>query len=215
MLRRGRYSHKTTRDWVCNLARFFVFISEEMQQAESKNGNSIVVLVIGIASIIITISDCILWGCLPYRIGPNHFLQFQWAGWLIPVCFCTAVPAIVLSFAYRRRFLFTLVLSSFVLFFVVVMSGGVHSGGDPRIWCYFNLRQIDAAKQELAGEHGLTNETPVTVEQISQYIDGGFANLKCYDGGSYVIEPVGTEPRCTVHGSVNEIDESETKQIDQ
>jgi len=90
--------------------------------------------------------------------------------------------------------------------FFLFSFGGPHSGPNPEAWCYNNLRKIDAAKYQLAEKNNLTNGTVVTSEQISPYIEGGFASLKCAEHGQYVINPIGTEPRCSFHRSMSEME---------
>jgi hypothetical protein len=80
--------------------------------------------------------------------------------------------------------------------------GGVHSGANPGSWCFNNLRKIDGAKAQLEQAKNLTNGTPVTIVEISPYVEGGIEGLKCYEKGKYSIGLVGTAPRCSVHGSL-------------
>jgi len=109
------------------------------------------------------------------------------------------------SIVFHRKLLFIVGFLSLVSL-LVLGSGGPHSGPNTQAWCYNNLRKIDAAKQQLALELGLTNGSVVTLQQISKYINGGSESLKCFDGGTYIIGPIGTEPRCTIHGSESKME---------
>jgi hypothetical protein len=186
------------------VAELFTLGMERMQPTPLKRGISIVALVIGTASIIITISALTLDKTLPYRIGPNQYAQYLWTERLSITSTFVAIAAMIFSAASRQRLLFVLVFLS--LASLIMFAGGVHSGPDTQAWCYNNLRSIDAAKQQLAQEDKLTNGATVTAEQISKYIDGGFDSLKCAEHGRYIIGPIGTEPRCTVHGSMSEME---------
>jgi hypothetical protein len=67
--------------------------------------------------------------------------------------------------------------------------------------CIDNLREIDAAKNELALEHNLTNGTVVTVNQVTNYLIHGIMP-KCPSGGIYIIGKIGETPICSIHGDV-------------
>jgi hypothetical protein len=115
----------------------------------------------------------------------------------------------VFSVVSRQRFLF--VLGFLSLASLMLFMGGANSGPNPEAWCYNNLGKIEAAKQRLA----LTNGASVTTEQIAKYMEGGLDSLQCAEHGSYIIGPVGTEPRCTLHGSVSEMEARWRKEMNQ
>ena len=73
-------------------------------------------------------------------------------------------------------------------------------GTAQNVSCINNLRQIDAAKEQAAMALSLTNGAAVSEAQVSEYIRGGFTGLKCKAGGTYALNPVGTDPTCTVAG---------------
>ena len=140
---------------------------------------------------------------LPYRIGPSYYAQFLWVGRLSAVSFTVAVFVSVLGFATRQGIPIGLGLLTLVL---LALQGVVHSGPNPQAWCFNNLREIDAAKEQLRLKNNLTNGAVVMAEQISPYIAGGFASLECAEKGTYTINPIGTEPRCSFHGSMSEME---------
>ena len=76
---------------------------------------------------------------------------------------------------------------------------------NPKAWCCNNVRWIKNGKEQCAREHSLTNGAVVTVGQISQYMKGEFADLKCAKGGAYSINPIGIDARCSFHGTMNEM----------
>lgn len=149
---------------------------------------------------------------LPYRIGPNYYTQYLWVFRFAEVSLAAAVAALVLGIVARRKLYVGLALMPVV--FLVVCIGGVHSGPNPQAWCYNNLRRIEAAKWELAQKNNLTNGTVVTAEQLSPYIEGGFSSLKCAEHGVYTINPIGTEARCSVHGSLSEMEAAWKAEMD-
>jgi len=69
--------------------------------------------------------------------------------------------------------------------------------------CISNMCFIDSGKEQYALEHGLTNGSVVTREQIAEYINGGWQHFDCFSAGGdkYIIGKIGEEPRCPVHGS--------------
>jgi competence protein ComGC len=63
--------------------------------------------------------------------------------------------------------------------------------------CVSNLRQLDAAKETYAFENNLTSGAVVVSANIwPEYIKGQFP--VCPSGGTYSINPVGTEPLCSI-----------------
>jgi len=64
--------------------------------------------------------------------------------------------------------------------------------------CNNNLWAIRLAKEEWARlDHITTNATPVK-RDLAPWIIGGVP--KCPSGGIYTLGPVGTNPRCSIHG---------------
>lgn len=141
---------------------------------------------------------------LPYRIGPANYARYLWAVRLSIVALVTPVLAIGLGIASRQRLPILLGVCSLVACYVFAPLS-VHSGASPKAWCYFSLRRIDGAKAQVELQRNLTNGVVITAEELSPLIDGGFQSLKCYERGVYSIGPVGTDPRCSVHGSLSEI----------
>jgi hypothetical protein len=121
------------------------------------------------------------------------------------------VPALVLGLVARRKLYIGLALMPLVL---LAFIGGVHSAPNPQAWCRSNLREIEMAKEQLAQKNGLTNGATVTAEHISPYIEGGFGNLECAEHGTYTINPIGTEARCSVHGSMSEMEAAWKAEMD-
>ena len=167
--------------------------------------------VLCIAAVILGASTFIVDKFLPYRIGPNYYALYLWVETLAPVALAVVILSLFLGVAARQWFFVMLALLG--LFFIFSL-GMVHSGPNPEAWCFNNLRTIDGAKNELAEKNNLTNGTVVTSEQISPYIQGGFASLKCVERGEYIINPIGIEPRCTFHGSMSEM-EAKWKKLSQ
>lgn len=159
--------------------------------------------VFGVIAIVLATCCFILDKFLPYRIGPTYYTFFLWMEALVVVSLGVVILALLLGVASGQWRSCILAAIGLVMIFSM---NPVHSGPNPGAWCYNNLRKIDAAKNELAEKNSLTNGTIVTSEQISTYIEGGFASLECADHGKYIINPIGTEPRCTFHGSMSEME---------
>ena len=70
--------------------------------------------------------------------------------------------------------------------------------------CHNNMRQIDAAKEMAAPEHGHEDGDTIPDEQVSEYVKGGLSSLICPKEGNYTINPLGKEPECSVHGSLSD-----------
>jgi hypothetical protein len=71
--------------------------------------------------------------------------------------------------------------------------------------CINNLRQIDAAANEFALEHQLTNGSPINFpNDLTPYIKlNSASNIPgCPNGGSYSIKRVGEAPTCSIGSNV-------------
>jgi hypothetical protein len=75
-----------------------------------------------------------------------------------------------------------------------------HPQNDAERNCWGNLRHIEAAKEQWGlAESKRTGDLPV-VEGVDEYIRYGHPS--CPSNGRYLYEPLGVDPRCTVHGVV-------------
>jgi hypothetical protein len=184
-----------------------------MHSTRSSEIVRIVAIAIGITSILVSVSTLALDKGLSYRIGPDDYTRYLWVDRLSVIAPLVAIASIITSIVARQRL--WIVLSFVSLISPFMFLSVVHSGPNPQAWCCNNLREIDAAKEQLAEEAGLTNGTIVTTSQISKYIDGGFDSLKCVEHGSYIIGPIGMDSRCTFHGSESEMQAEWKKEMDQ
>jgi hypothetical protein len=66
--------------------------------------------------------------------------------------------------------------------------------------CINNLRQIAAAKNQWELENGKTNGIVTDADIKPYFMDGNFP--KCPTGGTYIIGPVGEDPKCSIGTSV-------------
>ena len=126
-----------------------------------------------------------------------------------------AVSALAFGISSRKRLPTVLAVMSCALLLLAIRQGGVHSGPNPQAWCYYNLRKIETATSQLVSEKQLTNGAAITGAQISKYIDGGFETLVCAEHGKYIICAVATEARCSVHGSISEMERGWQKEMHQ
>ncbi len=165
---------------------------------------STVASALGVVAIVVAGLSLALDKSLPYRIGPNHYGQYLWVGRPSMVSLVTSVVTMLFSVASRRGLPFLLGLVSLGSLFLFM--GGVHSGPNPQAWCVINLRNIEGSKQQVVQEVGLTSGAVVSPQQISKFINREFNSLRCAEGGQYAIGTVGSEPRCSVHGSMSEIE---------
>jgi hypothetical protein len=176
---------------------------DSIEQIRMSKGFRSVARVLGVIAIVLVATTLILDKSLPYRIGPGNYVLFLSVERLAFASIAVVILALFLGVAARQ---WVCVILTVVGMFFLLSIGGPHSGPNPEAWCYINLRKIDAAKNQLAEKSNLTNGTVVTSEHISAYIEGGFASLECAKHGNYIINPIGTEPRCTFHGSMSEME---------
>ena len=141
---------------------------------------------------------------LPYRISPSHYMLWVWTIRLTWAGLIMAALSLGLGIALGSRRAQIMGLAG--LGIVLLGTGGVHSGPNPTTWCFNNLRKIDAAKEILANSNGLTNGTPIILSQIFPYPTSGDRGLECAKHGKYLLGAIGTDPRCSVHGSISEIE---------
>jgi len=77
--------------------------------------------------------------------------------------------------------------------------------GTPVGICINNLRQIDAAANQFALEHNLTNGAPINFpDDLTPYIKLNSAGKipSCPQGGTYSIKRVGDKPTCSLGTTV-------------
>ena len=165
-------------------------------------GLRIAARVVGIVAFVLSAFTFILDKFLPYRIGPTYYVLYLWVETVVFVSLVVVGLALFLGAASRQWHPCILAAAGLAMLFSM---NPVHSGPNPEAWCFNNLRAIEAAKEQLAENSDLTNGTVVTSEQLSPYIEGGFASLKCAKHGEYIINPIGIEPRCSFHGSMSEM----------
>ena len=158
--------------------------------------------VLGNVAIALGILNFILDKFLPYRIGPSYYTFYLFTEALTIISLGVVILALFVGVASGQWRPCILAVAGLVMLFSM---NPVHSGANPEAWCFNNLRKIEAAKEQLAEDKNLTNGTVVTSEQLSPYIEGGFASLECAKRGEYSINPIDTEPRCTFHGSMSEM----------
>jgi hypothetical protein len=156
---------------------------------------------------------------LPYRIHQGIYTWYLWTERFLPFASLTAlvtmVAALVLGISSRQGLPIILGVVSCALLLFAINQGMVHSGPNSQAWCYNNLRKIEAAKSQFASGTIPTSGAAITGAQISKYIHGGFDTLDCAEHGKYTIGAIGTEARCSVHGSISEMEREWQKKMHQ
>ncbi len=66
------------------------------------------------------------------------------------------------------------------------------------------MRIIDASTEQNALVQNLTDGDIVPREDISSYIRNGIDSLVCPAGGEYQFGTVGTDPACSIHGTLSD-----------
>lgn len=153
-------------------------------------------------AVIVSLITIVLNQSLPFRIGPEAYARYLWSERILFLAIPLTLGAVICAATARRHFL--LGLSVVALLTPFGTSTGVHSGPNPEAWCYNHLRRIQAAKAQLAVAGGLTNGTSISPEKISKLCADDSGHFQCARNGHYIIGSVGTEPWCSVHGSMSE-----------
>ena len=162
-------------------------------------------IALGIATVMASVAALTLDKSLPYRIGFIDYNTYLWVGRLAGISVALAVLAFLSGMAARKGW-FPPGLAIFGLA-PLLLIGGVHSGTNPEAWCINNLRQIENAKGQLAQERGLANGSPVLAADIFRFMPAG-SEPRCAKHGTYIINSIGTDARCTVHGTIPEMEAS-------
>jgi len=67
-----------------------------------------------------------------------------------------------------------------------------------RSTCMENLKQIDSAKEQWAMESGAPNGAAVNMSDVAGvYIRGPVSGPTCPGGGTYTLNPIGSNPTCS------------------
>jgi hypothetical protein len=69
--------------------------------------------------------------------------------------------------------------------------------------CVSNMSQIEAAKQMAAMEHEHREGAVIPEAQLIEYVNAELSSLVCPREGTYTVNPVGTDPECSVHGPLS------------
>lgn len=169
----------------------------------SMKGLASVSIALGVATVVASVTAVALDKTLPYRIGILDYGKYLWVGRLAVISVALAVLAFLTGRVARKGW-FSRGCAIFGLI-PLLLIGGVHSGPNPKMWCFGNLRQIEGAKDQFAQEHGLTNGSPVDPANIFRLMPDG-REPRCAKGGRYVINSIGADVRCTFHGTIREIE---------
>jgi hypothetical protein len=109
------------------------------------------------------------------------------------------------------KFLIIFCGTGFIVVFIsaVIVSyrqTGYHSGTSPAIACINNLRQLDAAANQFALEHQLTNGDHINFpNDLTSYLKldaSGKIAAHCPSGGVYHLSKVGEAPTCSLGSTV-------------
>lgn len=69
--------------------------------------------------------------------------------------------------------------------------------------CLINMSKLDAATEQYALENNLKVGDQAEPEKLSPYLRGGVEAIKCPAGGVYTFGVVGSDPSCSIHGSLS------------
>ena len=162
-------------------------------------------LIFAVIAVTLAVAAVVLPRSLPYRIGPHEYGRYLWSVRLFWMAFIVPIAALLLGIASRQKLSITLAVVSWVFFFLFT-PGFIHSGPNPQAWCYYNLRKIGSAKFQISSENHLPTGTNISIALLSNFIEGGFERLGCAEHGSYTVNTVGSEARCSVHGTMSEME---------
>lgn len=70
--------------------------------------------------------------------------------------------------------------------------------------CVNNMNMIQVAKEKTALAHQYREGANIPEPELSQFLKRDFNGLICHKGGRYIVNPVGQDPACSVHGNLSE-----------
>jgi len=68
--------------------------------------------------------------------------------------------------------------------------------------CVNNMRILDSATEQCALANNLSNGEAAARSEVSAYIKNGIDSLRCPSTGRYTFGTVGTDPTCSIHGTL-------------
>ncbi len=69
--------------------------------------------------------------------------------------------------------------------------------------CVGNMNRIESAKEMVAMQHRYDDGATIPEEKLVEYLPGGLSGLTCPEAGTYTVNPLGTDPECSVHGAMS------------
>jgi hypothetical protein len=161
---------------------------------------------LGLLAVVLGATACALQFSLPYRIGYHQYPRYLWSHRCAGGSVALSCGAILLGCA-ARRFRLPIILA--LIAFVLSMNLGVgfmRSGPMPQWWCHNRLQRVGWVKDSLANTRSLSAGAVVTEEDITAEMRKDGSPFTCAEGGKYTYNPIGVEPRCSIHGSVSEME---------
>lgn len=70
--------------------------------------------------------------------------------------------------------------------------------------CINNMRLLEGATEQSALVNNLRNGDSAHRDDISSYIKNGTESLRCPSGGHYTFGVVGSDPECSIHGTLTD-----------
>jgi hypothetical protein len=90
-----------------------------------------------------------------------------------------------------------------ILTMVVTLAAGCATFPSARTnTCINNMRILDSATRQTAMERNLKNGDQAPRDEVSAYIKNGIGSRQCPEGGVYESGVVGTDPQCSIHGTL-------------
>jgi hypothetical protein len=165
---------------------------------------------------------CFVTALLPGGLALSAFLNFKWPVDVTGVCLALSLGGLAAGLIYAGWFLLArrnlpisrnarvrllLFFSGIGIFVVSVVPNFIRTRSTSAANdCIQNLRQIDAAANEFALEHHLTNGSPINFpDDLTPYIrfNSAIRIPPCPEGGIYIIKKVGDTPTCSLGTTVN------------
>ena len=87
-----------------------------------------------------------------------------------------------------------------VLLILILFAGCATAPTESSKTCRRNLLNIDSAKEQCGMKYKMKVGDMMPIEKAAPFVRRPLDTLNCPDGGTISWEPLGTPPKCSIHG---------------
>lgn len=80
--------------------------------------------------------------------------------------------------------------------------------------CVANMKALSAAKEQILVEKECKPGDDIPEPELSKILGKPLDSVVCPKGGSYILNPAGQDPECSVHGTLSHPNQGRTRALD-